>query len=72
MSIPMFMFGIWISTICVVGVILLCGAFAMAIYRVTQKGWRSFAIPGSQDHQFNGAQSRKPVLITGHSLSIFI
>ena len=32
MSIPSFIFGIWISTICVVGMILLCGVFGMVLH----------------------------------------
>ena len=40
MSISSFIFGIWISTICVVGAILLCGVLGMAVYRVTHWDFR--------------------------------
>ena len=60
MSIPSFIFALWISTISVAGAILLFGVSGMGIYKVTkwslrrlrsrkpQQGWGLFVAPARQ------------------------
>ena len=40
MSIPLFIIGIWLATICVVGAILLCGVLGMTVYKISKSDFR--------------------------------